>query len=266
MNIVFDIGGTNMRVATAEGTTLGEIKKVPTPQDPEEGIAIFAAIANELSRGTHIDSVAGCIAGNISHEGVLSDSRNLEKWQGENIVKKFSEVLQVPVQVVNDAGAAGLGEAKIGGGKEGSIVAYITVSTGVGGARIVDGHIDAAGGIGRIMVGDSDLESSVSGTAVKKKFGIEPKELESIEERNKLADILAQGLVKVTEKWQPDTIVLGGSMIIGVNPIPLDRIEKTLTEMVLKTYPSAPTIKMAELGDNGGLVGAAILASEIRPN
>lgn len=38
MKIVFDIGGTSMRVASA-GEKLGEVRKIPTPQTPKGGIA-----------------------------------------------------------------------------------------------------------------------------------------------------------------------------------------------------------------------------------
>ena len=258
MNIVFDIGGTNMRVASAEGTTLGEIRKVPTSKGPDEGIAEFVTLAKELSKGAVIHTIAGCVAGNVSNGGVISDARNLGAWQGMNIKHALSTALGAPVFVFNDAALAGVGEAHIGAGRGSRIVVYITVSTGVGGARIVEGQIDISGGVGHTSVRGTNLEDLVSGTAVKKKFGIEPKELVSIDERTILADVLAEGLVEITKKWTPDTIVLGGSMIVGVNPIPIDRVQKTLASLI----PDPPNVKMAELKDNGGLIGAAILAAQ----
>ena len=88
---------------------------------------------------------------------------------------------------------------------------------------------------------------------MQKKFGIHPKDLDSLEERNKLADILARGLSEIYEKWKPDVFVIGGSMIVGVNPIPLERVCEKFT---------AVPVKMAELGDNGGLIGGAILTEQ----
>lgn len=252
MNIVFDIGGTNTRVATATGENLGEIRKVPTQKNIEAAVQEFVSIAAELRGGAPITGAAGCVSGSVSVAGVISDARNLPGWEGVNIAKKFSEALGVPTIVVNDAGAVGLGEAVCGAGIGARVVGYITVSTGVGGARIVEKQIDSAGGIGWTPVGESDLESLVSGTAITKKFGIHPKDLASLDERNKLADFLAEGLSKIYEKWRPDVFVLGGSMIVGKNPIPLERVREKFT-----TVP----VKMAELGDNGGLIGGAILAS-----
>lgn len=260
MNIVFDIGGTKMRIAAAEGETLGQIRKVPTPQDPHEGINILMRIAREIAGNETIGAFAGCVSGSVNEAGEISDARNLPSWKGMNIVQVLRDAAGVPVHIVNDAALAGFGEARAGAGRGAAVVMYITVSTGVGGARIADGKIDASGGIGHTPLRGSDLESLVSGTAVKKKFGIEPKDLESLEERNKLADILAEGLAIIAQKWTPDTIVLGGSMIVGINPIPIARTEETLRSM-LTHYPKVPVLKMAQLGDNGGLIGAAILAT-----
>ena len=260
MYIVTDIGGTNMRVATISGDALGEIKKVPTPKDPSEGIAKFVELAHGLAGSEQIPAVAGCVAGSVSDEGVVSDARNLRAWEGTNIVRELSAALDVPVRIVNDAALAGLGEATAGAGRGVKSLAYITVSTGVGGGWIVDGKIAAAGGIAGIKINGTDLEDLVSGTAVTKKFGISPKDLDSLEERNKLADTLAEGLRVVCERWSPDTIVLGGSMIVGVNPIPVPRVQESLDKLLADG--KSPVIKMAELGDNGGLWGGLALLKQ----
>ena len=64
MYIVADIGGTNMRVAAASADALGDIKKVPTPKDPIEGISKFVALARECANGEDIAAVSGDVAGN----------------------------------------------------------------------------------------------------------------------------------------------------------------------------------------------------------
>jgi glucokinase len=262
MIIVFDIGGTNMRVAGVEDGVLGEVVKVPTPKDPEEGMVKFVEIAKEIVGDVKIEAVAGDIAGRVGSDGRISGARNLQAWKGTNIVQKLTDAFGVPAQVVNDCEAAGLGEALYGAGKGAGVLVYITVSTGVGGARIDHGVIDFAANdafiIPRVQVSGEDIERLISGTAVHAKFGIEPKELGSIDERNKLADILAQGLLQIIREWKPDTIVLGGSMITGVNPIPLGRVIDTLSSLMQKP----PVITMAALGDNGGLYGGMILAQQ----
>ncbi|MDO8576627.1 MAG: ROK family protein [bacterium] len=257
MYIVMDIGGTNMRVAAVAGDVLGDVKKIKTPQDPKEGVAKFVALARECAGGEKITAISGCISGSVSDAGVLSDARNLRAWEGTNIVQELMEAFGVPVHVVNDAALAGLGESYAGAGKGTTSLVYVTVSTGVGGGWIIDGKIAAAGGVAAIKINGSDLEDLVSGTAVTKKFGIHPKDLDSLGERNKLADTLAEGLLVLLGQWPSDTIVLGGSMIVGVNPIPIPRVQESLNKLLTGGKP--PVIKMAELGDNGGLWGGLAL-------
>ena len=258
--IVFDIGGTNMRVAAATKEALGEIKKVPTPKDFEEGVTTFLTLAKEEAKGVMIVGAAGCVAADtIDENGVMGGARNLPKWQGFNIVHAFSDGLGVQVKIVNDTALVGLGELFVGAGKGATALVYVTVSTGVGAAYIVGGVVKGAGGTSWVKIAGVDLESQISGTAVKKKFGIEPKDLESLEERNKLADTLAEGLEKILEKWPADTIVLGGSMIVGVNPVPIEQVRASLGALLKERY--VPNILMATLGDNGGLEGARMLAS-----
>lgn len=255
MHIVCDIGGTNMRVAAASADSLGEVKKVPTPKDSMEGIAQFVTLARECAGGEKITAIAGCVAGSVSEEGVISDARNLRGWEGTNIVRELRDALGVSAHIVNDAALAGLGESYAGAGRGAASLAYITVSTGVGGGWIVDGNIAAASGVADIKISGIDLEDLVSGTAVTKKFGIPPKDLDSLDERNALADILAEGLRIVVERWPSEIVVLGGSMIVGMNPIPLPRVQESLQKFLAKP----PMIKMAELRDSGGLWGGVAL-------
>ncbi len=253
MNIVFDIGGTNMRVAAAEGRELGEIRKVQTLQDPNEGIAVLGRIAQELAP-EGVAAAAGDFAGRVTR-GVVDQATNLPAWSGLHIEQEITKIVGVPVSVLNDAIVVGLGEAEQGGGKAFDLIAYITVSTGVGGAFINMSNL-ASSPLLQVDFPElkSRLESQISGTAVRRKFGIEPRDLDSLEERHALADILADGLAEIATIWKPDVFVIGGSMIVGRNPIPLDHIAVRFTGV---------PVNMAQLGDNGGLIGGAILAERM---
>ncbi|MDO8514344.1 MAG: ROK family protein [bacterium] len=264
MHIVADIGGTNMRIAAASTDSLGEIKKLPTPKSPKEAMAEFVRLARELVGERQITDVVCGIRWFVVDGIFLSGDGPLEAWGGLHLRKELSRALNAPVTIIHDTAAVGLGEVYAGAGRGSKICAYITVSTGVGGDRIVDGHIDRSTyhpEIGRQLVNGERLEDIVSGSAVQRKFGIHPKELDSLDERNKLADTLAIGLYNTVMHWSPDTIVLGGSMIVGVNPIPIPRIQESLNKL-LTIYPKPPVIKMAELGDNGGLWGGLALLKQ----
>ena len=55
--------------------------------------------------------------------------------------------------------------------------------------------------------------------------------------------------------WSPDTVVLGGSMITGVNSIPVRHVEETLSRLVKTIYPGVPKVVKAKLSKLGGLYG-----------
>lgn len=247
-DIVFDIGGTNTRVAAVHDGDLGSVTKFPTPADPEEGISAVATHVHSLLGGGTLGRVCGGVAGSIV-EGVVVGANNLLLWNGAFIVDDLSHELGVPVFVLNDAELAGIGESHYGAGKGFRRFLYVTVSTGVGKARIVDGAVvqeDDPLKVSQELIDLLDLEHSVSGTAVKNRYNVDPRHLTDHHVLDSLADTLAQGLTKVVEEWKPDLIVLGGSMILGTNAIPLARVQQHI---------SVP-IKKAALGDHSGLYGA----------
>src|SRR5581483_7352547 len=141
-----------------------------------------------------------------------------------------------------------------------------TVSTGIGGARIVDQKIDAniygfePGQ--QILSIDNDmypyynglgyLESYISGTSLERRFKIKPQQLTNMSVWNDVGKYLAIGLNNSIVHWSPNIVVLGGRMI---NMIPLESIEFHL-EKALKIFPERPKIVKAKLGDEGGLIGS----------
>jgi fructokinase len=170
---------------------------------------------------------------------------------------------------------AGLGEAVYGAGKGLEIVAYHTVSTGVGGVKIEDGQIDDASSgfepghqildIDRTILGEDitpTLENLVSGTAVAERFGCKAYEIPQTDAVwDELAEYLGQGLRNTILYWSPDAIVLGGSMIIGDPRIEIDPIRKYTVE-ALDGFVESPLITTAKLGDEAGLYGAMAILKQ----
>jgi predicted NBD/HSP70 family sugar kinase len=159
----------------------------------------------------------------------------------------------------NDAELVALGEYYHGAGKGAKNMLYVTVSTGVGGAFIHDGEImqgEYNTELGHQKVGEDTLENQISGTAVERLYGVKPQDLKDEAVREHLADILADGLYDNTLHFSPDLIILGGSMIVGKNPIPLERVRQSFEAHIMTIYPNAPRIEKAKLSSLGGLYGA----------
>ena len=269
MYVLFDIGGTKMRVVTADRKKfIGEPVVVSTPKDFNEGMETLKRIIGNLTQGATVEAIVGGIAGPLNTEKtMLVKSPNLPGWVGQDIKKVLSETYAVPVSIENDAGLVGLGEANYGAGRNHTIVVYLTISTGVGGVRIIKGVIDeSAQGFEpghQIIDPDNslcptcegnDLESYVSGTAVEKRFNKKPFEITDDAVWDELAKFLAYGLHNTIVHWSPDVIVLGGSMMKEVG-IKIPDVKKHLEE-IMKIFPHIPEIKKAELQDYGGLYGA----------
>lgn len=258
VDIVFDIGATKMRVGAVRGGALTDIHIVNTPREPKEGMRTLLSLAREASHGENITSFVGCAAG-LVHHGVLLKAPNIPLWDGLHLAEYIEKETGAPLALFNDAALVGLGEYVHGAGKGSRVMAYVTVSTGVGGARIVDGAIDSGEytfEIGHQLVRGKDLESQISGSAVQKKYGVAPHEFANNPALCEMAEILAEGLHNMTVAWSPDTIVLGGSMIAGEkNTIPFAHINDHLQTLVTTIYPHTPRLRKAMLSKLGGLYG-----------
>ncbi len=259
LSVGFDIGGTTTKVACVEDERLCFTESYPTPKDPEEGIRLLVEHIKKLTADGGVRAVCGGVPGTVE-DGVLVFAPNLPEWNGTPVAKMLSDALGgVPVTLLNDAELVGLGEYHYGAGKGFTNMLYVTVSTGVGGAHIVNGHIERGQyniELGHQNVDGEELENLISGTAVFKKYGIHPKNLTDISILNSLADTLAKGLYDSVLHFSPEAIVLGGSMITGNNAIPVERVRETLEELVRQYYPTAPEVKKASLDIRGGLYGA----------
>ena len=175
MNLLFDIGGTKTRFAYAyEDNELSNIKIIDTPPVFEDGIKEFKDYLSSINN-PDISSITGGIAGPLDkNKTMVINAPNLPGWNN----KPFKDVLQKEfntiVNIENDAALVGLGEASRGAGKDKRIVEFLTISTGVGGARIVNQKIQESSmgfepGHQYIPVKNSNelihLEGLISGTA-----------------------------------------------------------------------------------------------------
>src|SRR5438105_4216279 len=104
MYIVFDIGGTNMRIAGSEdGKTLLPPVTIDTPQDFEMAMKAFQDSVEEISKGEKITAIAGGIAGllDLKRNSILF-SPHLLGWVGKPLAHTLAGMFHVPVFIQND--------------------------------------------------------------------------------------------------------------------------------------------------------------------
>src|SRR3989338_7041324 len=105
MRIAFDIGGTSMRAARALEDGLGEVRKIPTPKNPKEGVKALANLARECAGGEKIEAAAGGFPG-VMGGGVIRYAPNLPEWKGAALAEELTRALEAQAEVRNDGDCA----------------------------------------------------------------------------------------------------------------------------------------------------------------
>ncbi|MEK8095528.1 ROK family protein [Methylocystis sp. IM3] len=265
MLIAFDIGGTKTRIGRADGAdALASVDIFHTPPAYREGLGALVDAVKRIAGGTPRGVAVGAPGVLSRDKRRIVNAPNLPDWSGAALADDLESALGAAVIMENDTALVGLGEATVGAGRGAAIVAYVTISTGVNGARIVDGALDRAAfgfEIGEQLMGRDasarTLEALVSGRAIEDRFGAPPASLgEDHPVWEELAEIVAIGVHNTIAYWSPERIVLGGSMMGDVG-IRLDRIEARLAAVKRKN-PVLPELRRAALGDLGGLWGGLV--------
>ena len=197
----------------------------------------------------------------------------------------------------NDANACALAEARFGAGQGSRWVVYFTVSTGIGGGIVVDGRVlrgtrGAAGEFGHQIVVASGgplcdcgntgcLEALASGRGIAARgraIWTQEPDLTAVElaERARGGDpgavriweetvlYLGAGVANVINLLDPDCVVLGGGVALGASDLLLEPLQALVRDRCMPSLHREVPLRIAVLGENVGIVGAACLAMESR--
>src|SRR5574337_605965 len=239
-----DIGGTGIKAAVVDLAT-GELlterirEKTPQPATPEAMVGVVADICAKLEATGKLTPGMPGGAGfpAVIKRGRAMTAANLDpSWVGAPVQELLSQRLGRPIEVLNDADAAGVAEVAHGAGKgHDGVVLLLTIGTGIGSALFVDGLLVPNLELGHLEFHGKDAERRVSGAARErrklgwKRWGREFDEY--------LADM---------ERWfWPDLIILGGGVSKSID----------LYRKYLSTR--APLVPAAML-NTAGIVGAAM--------
>lgn len=219
--------------------------------------------------------------GVVDDEGVVLQAPNRE-WFDVPLAATLSAGLGLPVHVANDANAAVLGEFTYGGASgEGLLV--LTVGQGVGAGIVLDGalvqgHRHAAGELGHVtVVDDRDdhgtaplgraalcacgrrgcLETVLSVPALRRRVAdLDPEATDAA-----LASVgrrLGIALAPVVSALNLSEVVLSGPPELLDGPL-RDCALATLQERTIPVISSDLQLRMTPLGEDGTLLGAAVL-------
>lgn len=141
--VAVDFGGTKIAVTRfVAGERVDEYTVATDGNASSEAqIKSILSLLNKVNSHSG-DRIGVAVSGRVDDRGNWY-AVNADTLTGVTCValkKSLEAQLKQPVSVLNDAVAAGLAEARYGAGRDISVFAYITVSTGVGGVCVVDGQ------------------------------------------------------------------------------------------------------------------------------
>lgn len=285
-----DIGGTNIRAALLdeERNILDKIKiKNEVSKGPEYNLDKIINYININWKSKGIKGIGVGSPGPLNIKtGTILKAPNLIGWDNFNVKKYIESKAELKTKVNNDANVAGLAEAMIGCAKGAESVFYITVSTGVGGAliinnKIINGANSFAGEICNLIINEDKyshsglvqggLEGQCSGPNIARKASevlgrnIKTPEVFELYKNNneeikvlvdELCENLSKGISNIISVVDPEVIVLGGSVILYNQSLIEIIIEKVKEKVINKDKVD---IRVAKIGDDAGLKGAGFL-------
>ncbi len=259
---------------------------------PRTGVAdVEAAIAASLRAAgdpSRLEAVGVAAPGPLDHRrGVIHEAPNLPGFREVPLADDLRRLLGRPVFLDRDTVVAAIGEAAHGAARGVRDFVYVTISTGIGGAIVVDGRIvrgasGTAGEIGHWTVdphgprcgcGDSGhVEALASGSAIARAYGVdsagevfararsgEVRASEIVDRAGRALADLAVGLVNVLN---PSRIVVGGGVALGEPAFVFDTMRSAVASRAFDIAARDVRIVPAALGDDVGLVGALVMARE----
>ncbi len=278
-----DVGGTKIYSAVIDenGQIISDIEKHQTPKTFEDIKATFIQIIKKHEKDVDVIAFSTCGAVNNENTGIVGSTGNIAK---EYPTMNFQSLSNKPVFVENDANCAAWAEYRIGASKGTKVSVMITLGTGVGGGIIINntllkGQNGAAGEMHFKMSMDKhrkctcgswdcfEIYASGKGLKITAEEMLENKDVttydvvEGVQKCNpKMREILekwqtdiANGLIGLANIFDPDCIVLSGSMAEFVDT---DFVENIVNSEICTT----PTkIVKAQAGNYSGMIGAALL-------
>ena len=284
--LAFDIGGTKIysTIVDETGKIVSEIEKFSTPKNLDD---IKKLLKTQIAKyENEVDIIAIATAGAVdnSNTKVLGSTGNLV--EGYYTID-FQSLSNKKVFLENDANSAAWAEYKIGASKGSTVSVMLTLGTGVGGGIIINdkllkGKSGAAGEMHFKMYPDKHrkctcgswdcFEAYASGTALKWDAeemlnnpdittydvmdGVKANNKKMLEVFNRWQDDLTTGIIGLANIFDPDCIVLSGSMAQFVDT---KKVEKEVNNEIVTTPTS---VRIGTAGNFSGMIGVALLAME----
>ena len=237
--------------------------------------------------------------------GVVFQAPNLPTWRNVPLAAELRDRTGLPVLLGNDANLAALAEARCGAGAGADHLVYLTVSTGIGSGFVVHGRLllgkhGAAAEAGHMALSLDGplcgcgnrgcLEAYASGTGLVNRAReaiaagresalasigatLDARKISDAAERGdglarelieQAGIALGLGVRNLLHLLNPEVVVIGGG-VSRIGPALWDPMLRVVDSDALTVYRQDLRILPAALGDDSGLLGAALLVHEAGP-
>lgn len=289
-----DVGGTTVKSGVlVDGSRLLRRTATPSPTTQEtdgtDVLDLVAELVDDLATHGDVAAVGVVVPGIVDDAaGIGVHSANLG-WRDVPFRDAIARRVRLPVAFGHDVRAGALAEARLGGGRGHRDVMFVPVGTGIAAGLVLAGRPYDGGGwageIGHVDVGHDEpcecgltgcLEALSSGAAIARRFIARAgREVAGADEVAVLAraghpvaaavwteavDALAYALAWSVGLLAPQVIVVGGGLALAGDQL-LVPLRANMAARL--SFQRVPPLRVAELGDRAGCIGAGLLAMDL---
>lgn len=286
-----DLGGTKILAGVVDRAgQIGVTKEVSTPTDSQEAVlhGLDAVIADVLE--PDVSAIGFGVPLNLDRRtGRGLRATNLP-LHDVDLAGRMRDRFALPVGVENDGNAAALAEWRLGAGKGAHDLVMLTLGTGVGGGIVLDDHLYRGWAeLGHVVVlaggppcqgnchGHGHLEAVASGEAATRaaqalwgkdadahllvaraKDGAE----DAVEALARIGELLGAAIGSFVNMFDPDLVIIGGGFGAAAGDLVLEPARVSARREAITPADARLKIVEAQLGDEAGLIGAALVGFE----
>ncbi|MEP6892222.1 MAG: ROK family protein [Gaiellaceae bacterium] len=286
-----DLGGTKILAGVVDRAgAIGATKEIGTPTDSQDAVldALNDVIAEVLEDGILAVGLGAPL--NFDRRTGRGFQANNLPLRDVDLGARIRDRFGLPVGIENDGNAAALAEWRLGAGRGTSNVVMLTLGTGVGGGIVIDDRLYRGWAeLGHIVVvaggppcqgnchGRGHLEAVASGHAaerVAKELWGESATAHQLVERarggdaaavaalSQIGELLGAAIGSLANVFDPDVVVIGGGFGAAGGNLLLDPARASASREAIEPADSNLRIAEAELGEEAGLIGAALVGFE----
>lgn len=289
--ISIDVGGTGMKCALVDSdhrVVHSERHATGRERGPDAVIKTILDVARGLSSKAEVTAIGVVVPGVIDEAGGIARYSSNLGFRDVPLRDLVHEHLGIRAVLGHDVRAGGLAEARLGAGRGRGHVLFVPIGTGIAAAHVVNGSVaggahGAYGEIGHIVVRPGGpkcgcglngcMEALASASAVERRYfdlsGAHATAAQVAARLDtdphaaavwaELVDALSDGLLTGQALYDVELIVIGGGLAESGDLL-MGPLRAALRKKA--SFHRVPAVEKAQLGDEAGCLGAALLALE----